>query len=948
MTDEDDKLLRRLVHVTNILRARNLHCDVFDFDYGAIRHSSLDALGQRFLYVDFRRIETTSSVENGVRREGWSWYRPWVAGKVVKTEQQMIEHPILDSERKLCTVVHLTSTTEERLAPSGYFHKQLEVLSNIVRDENILPFVNEITSWVNEEANTIQVVQSEDDYSKLREGDCVMFLVYLTRDEYVTRSGELKRNVEENVLVEEKRVLADEIYAVDFGMTRDKSMEVEGYRVHCFSCKNGARKIDPDLNEGRPLHRKPFPEAYIGWIVGSIHSFLWPSSTRFRSTTSREEEEKYKKMADGSDWNSGGWGAGWGREPRKRDALTLTELPPDFGLSYSECCVLWDEAREAVDSPFFPPPPPLSPTSVDRLDVAPQETSLQDSRPGIVKRLSSLDVAPQETSLRYLTMTSDSRRGGFFFDPLHEWMAHAGKYQRAIHSTISWLQKESARASVRGAFVEYIIDATLFESRSISRVPPEIWSLIFEMAYGDRDSHWSPDSVLYTPVSVCRRWRDIMTTGEGAGLWSPIDFRGVSAVKCRARAAQLGYALKRGPVVVSISMDDVDPLISNSLHRLVGKDLTLTLNIHDFYSTTLRARLGRSVFRVQFPVPNVSKLTIEGGTFWTGEYPCRGVLPSWAETLTADETDCRWAWPATSRLNTLTLLWTVSPEHCFQMPWAQIESYAEMNTARTNGTLPSTHLENMANLRILCVSGVWLPTSHAGVVSLPRLEELSFVLPWRDVPVDGHFGGIRCPELRVLRLRGRHTRSVDEDQSARTFHNTLETFLATCPLLSTLSLALQIPYSGQEVVRHMHASPNLQSLYILAANRNMLDFDFVRGFADLSITPLLRTLVLQQGRYWDIDSEESVHEQRIAQEFVFAMRRRFESGLKVLSMPENGEGPYADVSTRHELWEASASWDWVDDRWGIGGIKVSSILRENLLALGISLNVIVDLDSPFR
>ncbi|KAK6978176.1 hypothetical protein R3P38DRAFT_2809361 [Favolaschia claudopus] len=194
MTDKDDNPVRRLVHVTNILRARNLNCDVFDFDYGAIRHSDLHPLGQRFFYVDFRRTESTGSAECGGRRESWSWYRPWVAGRVVKTEQQIIEHPILDSKQKQCTIVHLASAEEEDMDPSGYFYKQFAVLANIIRDENTLPYVKKITSWVNEEDNTIQVVQcNEDDYSKLRVGDCVMFLVYLTRDEYLTRSGEFKR-----------------------------------------------------------------------------------------------------------------------------------------------------------------------------------------------------------------------------------------------------------------------------------------------------------------------------------------------------------------------------------------------------------------------------------------------------------------------------------------------------------------------------------------------------------------------------------------------------------------------------------------------------------------------------------------------------------------------------------------------------------------------------------
>ncbi|KAK6978177.1 hypothetical protein R3P38DRAFT_2809362 [Favolaschia claudopus] len=596
-------------------------------------------------------------------------------------------------------------------------------------------------------------------------------------------------------------------------------------------------------------------------------------------------------------WTSGGWGPGWASDPPESEPLA----PAKPSLS------------KEMNSPLFPAGGP---------------------HPGIVKRLASSQ--------------SDSHRGGFFFESMGEWMSDAGKYQRAICSTRSWLEKESARVAVRAAFVDYIISATLFEARSIQRVPPEIWHLIFKMAYGERIIHWSPDTVLYTPMSVCRNWRDIIAGGAAGGLWSPIDFRGISPTKCRARAAQLGYALNRGPLTVSVSMDDVDPMISGSLHRLVNRELDLTLNIHDFYSTSFRARLGRTVFRVQYPVPNVSTLAIEGGTFWTGEYPCRDVLPSWAEILTAEQAVCRWVWPVSSSLKSLTFLWTMTPEICFTFPWGQIESYAELNTARINGSLPSSHLQNMSNLRVLCLSGVWLPSAGTQPVSLLRLEELSFVVPWSDVPIEGHFAGIHVPELRVLRLRGRHTRSPSEEQAAHNFHGNLEVFLTQCPLLTTLSVALQIPYSGRAIAQHMAASPNLLSLYILAANRDMFDLDFVQGIADLSISPFLQTLVVQQGRYWDGESEESVREKDVSSRFVQAIKRRFEHGLKILSMPENGGRPYADVSTRHELWELSTSWNWVDDRWGVGGVKISSALRERLLALGTLLNVTVDLDTPFQ
>ncbi|KAK6987613.1 hypothetical protein R3P38DRAFT_2805795 [Favolaschia claudopus] len=627
-------------------------------------------------------------------------------------------------------------------------------------------------------------------------------------------------------------------------------------------------------------------------------------------------------MNGSGQWGDGGWGGGWG-----------SSGPWDATLSSVSTI-----SESMVNSSLFPE---------------------KSNPPGIVSRVATV-VQPTHRSRGtplLLSMTSDSRSKGFFFDALVPWMSDAGRRQRELHRTLRSSQKACAHATVTSIFVDFIIDSTLYEQRSISSVPAEIWKTIFTMAYGDRYSPWSPESALYVPMSVCRLWRDIIT-GEAAGeLWNPIDFRGATATQRRARAIQSGYALQSGSLDLSFSMDGVDSSLTSVLHRLVSpqkrsvlhrlvsptKHIHLALRISDFYSMTDNASLARSVFRIQNPIPNIDALTIEGGTFWTGDYPCREVLPQWAESLIADQCRLSWACPAEFRLKSLTLMWTLTPETWFDLPWAQLESYAELNTARLHGVLPATHLSRMTNLRVLCLSGVWLPSASLRV-TLPCLEELNLVVSWQNVPNDGHFAGLEAPHLRVLSLRGRNARSPQEDQAASSFHHDLEAFLVRCPDLSVLSLALQIAYTGATIVQHMRALPALQSLFVPAANRDLLNLDFVRGMADLSLTPMLRVLGIQQGRYWDELAEESVEESEITAGLLHALARRFETGLKAVSFTENGGQSLMRAHTALSPWEAAAGWDWVDDRWGVGGVMISKALRKGLKRLAVSSGAMIELD----
>ncbi|KAK7050194.1 hypothetical protein R3P38DRAFT_2763250 [Favolaschia claudopus] len=801
----------------------------------------------------------------------------------------------------------------------------------------------------------------------------------------------------------QQTVRADENYPVDFGMTRDKSVHFEGRTVHCFSCKSAASSLRSASSELSQCY-KPFPTTYIGWIIGQIHSVRAEFGFRLANgdtemvlncyvitlscadSADDEEREFYARQArvlqqvmdcdlhnicdaSGSQsmigsainglptinvvvnsadmelWNGGGWAFQMGTQLRAAISLqrhdgvrsqkhTYTAWLQFFSLSDDSHSVNgetivansthwesegWGGGGWGASESWGMM---LGSVAVQReREMASPLFEDGLKRPGIVSRVA---------------MSASER--------VHRWVSHAGRVQRKIYSNKSFLEKELSRATVLSIFMNYIVDATLYQLRSISRVPPEIWRTIFQLAYAGGGSAWSPDSVLYVPMSVCRQWRDVLAGGAAADLWNPIDFRGVSHRKCRARVAQVEYVMAHSSLDLSLGLEDMNALLGATLHRLVSSINELTLNVHDFYcpAESVAGQLARSIFRVQSPVPNVSSLTIEGVTFGTGEFPCGGSLPQWAQTLTPEQTLMQWSWPQPSKLRKVTFLWTLTPETCFNLPWVEIQSYAEFNTARIHGTLPITHLSNMHNLRVLCLSGVRLPSASALQIAFPQVQELNFVVPWHNVPPEGHFVGISFPNLQVLRLHVRSNRGFGEDAAGARFHRELEAFLFGCPALSRVSLALQIPFSGDTLIRHMRAIPALSALHIFGADRDMMDSEFILGLTNELIAPRLQVLSIQPGRYWDEYTDENPQQRS---ELVHAFERRFELGLKVLDFSHRAvhSGPHS--KTHHDLWETATGWDWIYDRWAVGGVKVSDSLRRDLEVLSARRDVAIGFET---
>ncbi|KAK7024084.1 hypothetical protein R3P38DRAFT_2779636 [Favolaschia claudopus] len=136
--------------------------------------------------------------------------------------------------------------------------------------------------------------------------------------------------------------------------------------------------------------------------------------------------------------------------------------------------------------------------------------------------------------------------------------------------------------------------------------------------------------------------------------------------------------------------------------------------------------------------------------------------------------------------------------------------------------------------------------------------------------------------------------------------------------------------------------PALRSLHIFGADRNMMDAQFTLGLAAELVAPGLQLLSLQPGRYWDEHTDEHPHQRS---DLVHAFERRFELGLEVLDFSHGAVHSGVHSKTCHDLWEAAAGWNWVYDRWAVGGVKVSESLRNDLGILAARKEVCIKLDA---
>ncbi|KAJ7815590.1 hypothetical protein B0H13DRAFT_2380999 [Mycena leptocephala] len=196
-----DVMLERVLLVARILRARSLLADSPDTDYAATRDNTLHCLdghGERFSYKDHHRTEQHVTLEGLSGRFVWARYRPWIAGQVVKVEWKFVNHPLYDSERLPCAVLHLKCINEDHPTWREIFCDQVKTLKQIVDTEDTTAPSKTTTSWVHSDNDTDTImVQITDCYeyvtAQIEIGQNLMICVSMTRDEYTATSGDLSK-----------------------------------------------------------------------------------------------------------------------------------------------------------------------------------------------------------------------------------------------------------------------------------------------------------------------------------------------------------------------------------------------------------------------------------------------------------------------------------------------------------------------------------------------------------------------------------------------------------------------------------------------------------------------------------------------------------------------------------------------------------------------------------
>ncbi|KAK7008133.1 hypothetical protein R3P38DRAFT_2792224 [Favolaschia claudopus] len=158
-TTANDTWLHRFLPIARIMRAKSLSMDEHRVHYGSIRQKTLSSNSERYAYMDFRRSE--ARVFEGVAsRTVQSFYRPWLAGKLVQIDRTVAEHPQhIASQARAATVLHISAPPDPDDHPSQYFFKHIRALKEIMDYDgrNTKAQADKTTAWIDATAQTIQV-----------------------------------------------------------------------------------------------------------------------------------------------------------------------------------------------------------------------------------------------------------------------------------------------------------------------------------------------------------------------------------------------------------------------------------------------------------------------------------------------------------------------------------------------------------------------------------------------------------------------------------------------------------------------------------------------------------------------------------------------------------------------------------------------------------------------
>ncbi|KAK6992810.1 hypothetical protein R3P38DRAFT_2802008 [Favolaschia claudopus] len=422
------------------------------------------------------------------------------------------------------------------------------------------------------------------------------------------------------------------------------------------------------------------------------------------------------------------------------------------------------------------------------------------------------------------------------------WMPEGERKLNEHRSEVLRLKMALQRATLRAAWAEHIVKGTASALHTLNQVPNEIWLQIFEHASGPG---W-PKTHLRDLAGVCQKWRTVLTNGVGGSLWNPLDLRGYPPCDPDDRKMRLKYIASSHRIDLLLS--DSTAVDEVTLPCILAEPRLSRVAVEHLYSPGGHARSLLSAGSL----PSIDVLHVQGPAWYDSDFPCMGAVPRWAALL--QDSQRKPGICISKDVRSLTLIHTVDPESDFVVPWGAIRHYAEADTARADGTLPASHLRRLTSLTKLSLRGVFLPGLDAknGVLEIPTLTELFYVVPWQWRSESDTFSGVSFPQLASLELLGATRAGRRTEEASDRFHRDLTTFLARCPNLTHLSLGLQVPYRSNVLLSHLRACPQLQDLEVKICHPELVDAVLFLELRDLLVVPRLQHLALAEGGYPEV------------------------------------------------------------------------------------------------
>ncbi|KAK7050164.1 hypothetical protein R3P38DRAFT_3173232 [Favolaschia claudopus] len=582
------------------------------------------------------------------------------------------------------------------------------------------------------------------------------------------------------------------------------------------------------------------------------------------------------------------------------DGEELTGTLPEWLLSAEERQTNWDLVLSDMQSPCFEHPMKAPAVQVSSIPQA-----LDSDGSGLLRRLHLSGSLNSNLSADELRISDWIPTGA----------ALLSGYDQLVHESLKKLEL----AKFRQACAKHIVLGSSYGLSSIGRVPEELWNEIFGLACDGRTG-W-PEVTLRTLTQVSKHWRRLLTASPAAALWNPVDLRDYGG-PIAARKAQLSYVTSSKILELVMSADDTrtDHDLLQSVFRQPIRNPPIKrirrLTIHDVYSSTGIA--NRSLFSQSAAIPDIDELYIVGAHWFVGEYPSVNGLPAWFASL--DQNQLQPELHIERGITTLTLIQTLEPEHTLHVPWSSLTVYSELNTARANGIIPSSHLRRLSSLISLSLGGVFLPhISDTGRVELHELTYFQYIVPWSWVPGIEAFEGVNCPNLTQLHLYGSSWNTPCLSEASERFHADLARFLPRCPLLDTLELALPVPYPSAVLITHLRACPSLLHLELDFCHPELVNDSLFQELSDMTLVPHLRFLRLVDGGH-SRTHPSALDEIDAVPTLIRMIRIRFQDNLRRLSFRSKHQEMHSYYSERTILeWESKLPSKW--DRLPVSGFE---------------------------